>query len=297
LPAIPVLGNVSFVLSVMPAGSFVKVRILRLVLLGLAALAGIIAGTALLKMAIRGEPPSASLTAAVSSLAGGEAYDVEAVRRISQNMLKGAPEYAVFFDRMKAAFPSEYEAFLNTVAQRSAASGEIGSADLHLAEAVRTLRLSRGSSAAKAGQPTLEHIFDLQVAMLKALAIKDPRLCADYLYGSESSAYFGFAAENRKLVAEVAIAGIDAIVDGELKQVHRDVPTVEEFDSLERLLRARGLGRPEIEALLDGTVSNPPISDEKMCSAGKIYLETLASMPEEVRLRIYSLAVGLIARF
>jgi hypothetical protein len=297
LPAIPVLGNVSFVLSVMPAGSFVKVKILRLVLLGLAALAGIIAGTALLKMAIRGEPPSASLTAAVFPLAGGEAYDVEAVRRISQNMLKGAPEYAVFFDRMKAAFPSEYEAFLNTVAQRSAASGEIGSADLHLAEAVRTLRLSRGSSAAKAGQPTLEHIFDLQVAMLKSLAIKDPRLCADYLYGSESSAYFGFAAENRKLVAEVAIAGIDAIVDGESKQVHRDVPTVEEFDSLERLLRARGLGSPEIEALLDGTVSNPPISDEKMCSAGQIYLETLASMPEEVRLRIYSLAVGLMARF
>jgi hypothetical protein len=273
------------------------VRILRLVLLGLAALAAIIAGTALLRIALRGEPPPTPLTATVVPPAGDGPNSVESIRRISQNMLKGAPEYAVFFDRLKAAFPSEYEAFLKTVAERSAASGEIGSADLQLAEAVRTLRLSRGNLAAKAGPPALEHIFDLQLAMLKALALKDPRLCADYLYGGESSGYFGFAAEHRELVAEVAVAGIDAIVDGESKQVQRDVPTVEEFDSLERLLRAKGLGSPEIEALLDGTVSNPPVSDEKMCSAGQIYLETLASMPEDIRLRIYSLAAGLLVRF
>ena len=280
-----------------PAGSFPKVKILRLVLLGLAALAGIIAGTALLRKALRGEPPSASLTATLFPGAGGRANDVEAVRRIFQNSLKGAPEYAAFFDRLKSAFPAEYEAFLNTVAERSAATGEIGSADLHLAEAVRTLRLSRGVLAAKAGQPALERIFDLQLAMLRALAIKDPRLCADYLYGGESSGYFEFAAENRKLVADVAIAGIDAVVDGKSKQVQRDVPTVEEFDALERLLRAKGLGTPEIEALLDGTVTNPPVGDERMCSAGQIYLETLASMPEEVRLRIYGLAAGSMARF
>ncbi len=280
-----------------PAGSFAKVKILRIVLLGLAALAGIIAGTALLKMATRGEPPSASVTEAVLPLGGRGADGAEAIGSIFQNTLKGAPEYAVFFDRMKADFPSEYEAFLETVARRSAASGDIGSADLQLAEAVRTLRLSRGVLAAKAGQPALERIFDLQRAMLKALAAKDPRLCADYLNGDESSSYFEFAAENRKLVAEVAIAGIDAIIDGETKQMHRDVPTVDEFDDLERLLRAKGLGSAEIGALLDGTVSNPPVGDEKMCSAGQIYLETLASMPDDVRLRIYGLAAGLMARF
>lgn len=272
-------------------------KILRFVLLGLAALAGIIAGTALLKMARRGEQPSASSTEAVLPLGGRGASGAEAIGRLFQNTLKGAPEYAGFFDRMKAAFPSEYEAFLETAARRSAVSGDIGSVDLHLAEAVRALRLSRGESAAKAGKPALERIFDLQLAMLKALAVKDPRLCAGYLSGGESPGYFEFAAENRRLVAEVAIAGIDAIIDGEAKQVHREVPTAEEFDGLERLLRAKGLGSPEIGALLDGTVSNPPVDDEKMCSAGQIYLETLASMPDEVRLRIYGLAAGLMARF
>ena len=263
----PFWGNVRCALAVIPAGSFAKVKILRIVLLGLAALAGIIAGAALVKMATRGEPPSASVTEAVFPLGGRGANGVEAIGRVFQNTLKGAPEYAVFFDRLKAAFPSEYEAFLRTVAERSAVSGDIGSADLHLAEAVRALRLSRGSLAAKAGQPALERMFDLQREMLKALAVKDARLCADYLGGGESSGYFEFAAENRKLVVELAVAGMDAILDGELKQVQRDMPTVEEFDDLERLLRAKGLGSAEIGALLDGTANNPPISDEKICSA------------------------------
>src|SRR5262245_32349980 len=105
-----------------PRREFVKVRILRLVLLGLAALAAIIAGTALLKIALRGEPPPTPVTATIAPPAGDGPNSVESVRRISQNMLKGAPEYAVFFDRLKAAFPSEYEAFLKTVAERSAAS-------------------------------------------------------------------------------------------------------------------------------------------------------------------------------
>jgi len=273
------------------------VKILRLVLLGLAALAGIVAGTALFQKAVQRESPYASLTATAIPLAAGGASDSEAVRRIFQNTVKGAPEYGDFFDRFKAAFPAEYEAFLKSVAERSAASGEIGSADLLLAEAVRTLRLSRGVLAANAGQPALERIFDLQLAMLSALAVKDPRLCAEYLNGGESSGYFEFAAENRKLVAKVANAGIDAILDGALKQVHRDTPTEKDFDAVEVSLRSKGLGSAEVEALLDGTVSNPPVGNEKMCRAGQVYLETLATMPEEVRLRIYGLAAGLMARY
>ena len=271
-------------------------KILRLVLLGLAVFAGIFAGGALLKKAIRPEPPSDSSTATSSARPEGQVEKIEAVRRLFVNVLKGAPEYAVFFERLKTDFPQEYESFLAAVAQRSAASGEIGSADMHIAEAVRTLRLSRGVLAAKAGEAALQRIFELQLAMLKALAAKDPRLCADYLYGGESAGYLEFAAENRKLVSEMAVAGIDAIHDGEEKRVQRDVPTMAEFDALEQSLRARGLGSPEIEALLDGTASNPTISDEKMCSAGQVYLETLATMPEESRLRIYGFTVELMAR-
>jgi hypothetical protein len=272
------------------------VKILRGVLLGLAILAGVFAGAAVLKQAIRPQSPSASLTATASPRPEGQVQNLEAVRRIFENMLKGAPEYAVFFDRLKTDFPSEYESFLAAVAKRSAASGEIGSADLHMAEAVRTLRLSRGVMAAKAGEAALERIFELQLAMLKALAAMDPRLCADYLYGSESVGYLKFAAENRKLVAEMAVAGIEAIRDGELKHVERDAPTEAEFDALEQLLRAKGLGSQEIEALLDGTVSDPAISDERMCNAGQVYLETLATMRQDSRLRIYGLTLELMAR-
>ncbi len=271
-------------------------KILRLVLLGLAALAGIIVGAALVQKAIRPAPTPAPAPATAAQHPGEGIAHIEAVRRTFENMLKTAPDYAVFFDRLHASFPSEYESFLNALAQRSSVSGEIGSPDLHIAEAVRTLRLSRGVLAAKAGREALEHIFELQLAMLKALNAKDPHLCAEYLYGGESTAYLEFASQNRKLVAAMAVAGISAIHDGELKKVDREAPTVAEFDALEQSLREKGLGTPEIEALLDGTQSVPPIDEAKLCRAGQIYLETLAALPEESRLRIYGLAVELMAR-
>jgi hypothetical protein len=275
------------------------VKILRLVLLGLAALAAVLSGMVFWQRLTH--PGQAAYPAGAGVFTGAgqsheRAANVEEARRIFENMLKGAPEYALFFDRLKAVFPAEYQSFLLALAKRWASSGEIGSPDLHLAEAVRALRLSRGVLAAKAGRAALEHIFELQLAMLRALGAKDPRLCADYLSGGESPGYLDFAGQNRELVAEVAVAGIDAIVDGQKEQVMRDAPTVAEFDSLEQLLRARGLRNAEIEALLDGTAGDPAISDESLCKAGQVYLETLATMPEESRLRIYGLAVELMAR-
>jgi hypothetical protein len=132
--------------------------------------------------------------------------------------------------------------------------------------------------------------------MLRALAAKDPRLCVNFLYGGESPGFFEFSAQNRGLVAAMAIAGIDAIHDGEIKRIERPAPTGTDFDALEKALRAKGLDTPEIEALLDGKAGDPPIGDAKMCRAGQVYLETLAAMPESTRLRIYGLAVELMAR-
>jgi hypothetical protein len=275
------------------------VNILRLVLLGLAALAGIITGAALLQQAIRPETPSAPLIATASPRpgeAGTSPDEIDAARRAVEEKLKTAPEYAAFFDRLKTVFPLEYESFLAVFAQRSAASGEIASADLLTAEAVRSLRLSRGILAAKAGRQALEHIFELHFAMLRALAAKNPHLCVEFLYGGDSPAFLEFSAQNRGLVAAMAIAGIDAIHDGEIERIERPAPTGTDFDALEKTLRAKGLDTPEIEALLDGKAGDPPIAAAKMCRAGKVYLETLAAMPESIRLRIYGLAVELMAR-
>ncbi len=186
--------------------------------------------------------------------------------------------------------------FLAAFSKRLATAHEVGSTDFLMAEAVRSLRVSRGVLAAKAGNPALERIFELQSSMLQALAAKDPHLCVDFLNGAESSGFFEFSAQNRGLVAAMGIAGVDAIHDGEVKRVEREAPTDTDFDTLEKALRERGLETQEIEILLDGKVGNPPIADEKLCHAGQIYLETLAAMPEASRSRIYGFAVELMAR-
>ncbi|MGH6821973.1 MAG: hypothetical protein ACREC4_00535 [Methylocella sp.] len=272
-------------------------NILRLVLLGLAALVAIVAGAALLQKAIRPEPAPLIATASTRPGEPGTSPDeIAAARRAFEGKLKMAPEYAAFFDRLKSVFPSEYESFLAALARRSAANGEIASADFLMAEAVRSLRLSRGVLAAKAGRAALEHIFELHSAMLRALAAKDPRLCVDFLDGVASPRFFEFSAQNRGLVAALAIAGIDAIHDGEIQRIERPVPAGTDFDAVEKALRAKGLDTPEIEALLDGKPGDPPIGAARMCRAGQVYLETLAAMPESTRLRIYGLAVELMAR-
>jgi hypothetical protein len=271
-----------------------RVHILRLVLLGLAALAGIVAGAAFLQKASRPGIPSPSLI--TSGGRGPPDAEIAAARRGLEERLKTAPEYDAFFDRLKSLFPAEYEAFLAAFSKRLATGGEPRSPDVLMGEAARFLRLSRGILAAKAGNPALEHIFELQASMLQALAAKDPRLCVNFLNGAETPGLFEFSAANRGLVTAMGIASIDAIHDGDVKQVDRPAPTGRDFAELEKALRGNGLGTPEIEALLDGKASDPPIADEKMCHAGQIYLETLAAMPEPSRVRIYGFAVEIMAR-
>lgn len=56
-----------------------------------------------------------------------------------------------------------------------------------------------------------------------------------------------------------------------------------------------GLSKAEIDALLDGKIPDPPIEDARMCAAGQTYLDVLATLPEVARMRIYALAVQLMA--
>ena len=61
-------------------------------------------------------------------------------------------------------------------------------------------------------------------------------------------------------------------------------------------MAAKGLSQAEIEALLDGKTPDPPLPEARLCKAGRVYLEMLKTLPEPVRLRIYALAVELMAR-
>ena len=132
--------------------------------------------------------------------------------------------------------------------------------------------------------------------MLKALSAVNARLCVDFLYGGASEAFLKFSTDNRTLVSALAISGLEAILDGKQRNISRTTPTESDFQMFETSLRQNGVGAAEIGALLDGKTPDPPISDDRMCAAGKTYLETLQQMPEDVRGRIQALAVDLMAR-
>jgi len=232
---------------------------------------------------------------AAPDVATKTAPPADSARKGVEETIANAPEIARFFDRLRLTLSSDYEAAVAALAARRS-GGSVDSADYDLSQAVKTLRQSRGALAAKADGKTLGRVFESQLAVLKALSAVNSRLCVDFLYGGASEAFLKFSAENRALVSDLAIAGLDAILDGKDKNIARTTPTESDFQMFETSLRQNGVGTAEIGALLDGKTPDPPISDDRMCAAGKIYLETLQQMPEDVRGRIQALAVDLMAR-
>jgi hypothetical protein len=272
-------------------------------LLGLTGSAAIAAGAAILVLALDSGPrdnrllPSVAEKAPASapiSPATPEAH--AAARKTIEAHIAQVLEYQRFFDRLRLVLPSEYETVLDGFADRLVATGKEQSVDIYLSEAVRDLRQSRGALAAKADAASLGRIFDVQLAMLKALSNADQRLCVDFLYGGASEAFYQFSARNRSLASDMAIAGIDAIVDGQAKKNQRQPPSDADFALLEKAMAGKGLTQVEIGALLDGKTPDPPLEDARLCQAGRVYLEMLKTLPEPVRLRIYALAVELMAR-
>jgi len=220
--------------------------------------------------------------------------DVQAITDL-QEKLRQATDYQTFFDKLRSLYPAEYKsALLSGAAQNMA--GQDNAPDLFLAEAVRQLRLKRGLLGAKAGTESLDHLFDLHLAVMQRLASSDPALCVDFLNGAPADTFVAFTAANRALMAEASLAGLLAIDDGAQKKIDRDAPTPQDFDALETALSARGLDKPGIALLLDGKAPNPPLSDAQMCKNGMTYLETLKSLPEPLRARLYALALEVTAR-
>jgi isochorismate hydrolase len=274
---------------------------LRLVLLGLAAVASHVLGWSLIQQALRTDPTRPVKQAEIHIPAQEQPSSAELAARADMRQkieaqLAQSPEYMRFFDRLKLVFPSEYETIMETFAKRAASANETDDIDAMMSEAVRTLRLSHGVLAAKANGSALQKIFTMQLSMMQALATKDPRLCVDFLYGGASRGFFMFSAENRALVSDMALAGLDAITDGQTNKIERAAPSEADFQVLEKALRDQNLSTAEIEALLDGKTADPPIPDTRMCAVGQVYLQTLSGLPEAARYRLYGLAVELMAR-
>jgi hypothetical protein len=219
-----------------------------------------------------------------------------ATRILIDEQLARAPEFGKFFERFMSAFPAAHKRILDGFVDAALKGSRIESADLYLAQALRGLRSSHGVLAANASPQILERVFELQSATLRALAAQDPKLCADFLFGAASSDFFKFSASNRKLVAAMAAAGLDAIIDGKKNRIERAAPAPAEFEQLEAALRKRDLQKPEIEMLLDAKMPEPALADATVCKAGQAYYDALASLPDELRLKIYALAVKLLAR-
>jgi hypothetical protein len=268
--------------------------VLRLMLLSIAALIAITLGISFLFEA--NTPNEAHAPASsIANLPPAEPLLVTR-QRIEAQIDSEAPDYARFFDRLKTVLPIEYDDIFDKFAKRSLDGDDMSNVDLLVSQAVRDVRLSNGILAAKADGNALSHIFDMQLQMMQALAVKDSRLCVDFLYGGASEAFYQFSAQNRRLVSDMAIAGLDAIGNGRANQIERQPPSDADFNELETAMKAQGLSQSEIGAILDGKTPDPPIPDGRMCTVGQIYLKTLAALDEPVRLRIYGLAVELMAR-
>ena len=263
-------------------------RELRLVMLGLAVVMLLLVGAGFVGRALH--PPRRDKAVATQ----GEATSTP--RQTVEAALADTPDYTRFFDRLRLAFPSDYDTIMASLAAGQAHRGGEPDADVMMADAVASLRRLHGGLAAQASDAALGQIFATNLREMKALGEINPSLCVSFLFGVGGSSFTGFAADHRALVADAAIAGLDAISSGRTELVTRARPDDADFQQLDSALTAKGLTRPQIEALLDGKTADPPISDAAMCQAGQTYLATLATLPEASRDRLYALAVDLMGK-
>ena len=265
-------------------------RELRLVMLGLAAVMLLLLAAGFVGRALH--PPARDREGAAVATRSPPASPRAAVEAV----IADAPDYTRFFDRLRLAFPSDYETIIASLAAGQAQRGGEPDADVMMADAVAALRRAHGALAAKGSDAALGQIFASNLREMKALGEVNPGLCVAFLFGAGGPGFSSFALDHRSLVADAAVAGLDAINSGRTEQIARTAPGDADFQLLDQALTAKGLSRPQIEALLDGKTADPPISDADMCQAGQTYLATLATLPEASRDRLYALAVDLMAK-
>lgn len=267
-------------------------HVLRLVLIGIAIGVAIILGVRFVGGSFTGPQIAGRETAPAAHVVN---LSPEAARSAVEDRLKQSGEYARFFKTVHEQFPADYERIMNGFSVRAQTALAL-SPDVYLAEALRGLRQSQGVLASKASVGALEKVFAYQARIINTLAQSNPRLCADFLYGNAAPGFFEFSSKNRVLVAEMAEASLEAILEGRSLGIDRAPPADKDFSVLEAELERKGLGKAEIEALLDGKTPEPALSDAAMCRAGVVYFETLRALPADVRQKIYALTIRLMAR-
>lgn len=266
-------------------------RELRLLMLGLAVVMLLLIAAGFIVRALH--PPGRTAERAAFP-AGGAA--TTAPRAKVEAAIAEAPDYTRFFDRLRLAFPSDYGSIVASLAATQGERGGEPDADVMMADAVAMLRHAHGDLAAKASDAALGQIFSSNLREMKALGEVDPGLCVAFLFGGSAAGFAGFAADHRAIVADTAIAGLDAMSSGRAEGVSRAKPSNDDFKMLEAAMAARGMTPDEIGKLLDDKTAQPPIPDATMCRAGQTYYETLATLPEATRDRVYALAVDLMAK-
>ncbi len=272
-------------------------RNLRLALLGMAAVAAILLGAGFLQRALRDNAPASTPPPPQQAvLAPPRDAALNGPRSRIEASIAASPDYTRFFDRLRLVFPTDYDVILDALAKSAASSGKDPTVDAIMADAVAALRKSQGALAARASDQALGQIFTNQLDEMRTLQEHDVHLCVAFLYGVNSSGFLSFAADHRPQIAAAAIAGLDAMNSGRTDQIQRATPSDSDFQALDKALTDKGLARPEIEALLDGKNADPPIADDRMCRAGQMYLETLATLAPAPRGRLYGLAVDLMAK-
>ncbi|MBM3551929.1 MAG: hypothetical protein FJX45_09210 [Alphaproteobacteria bacterium] len=260
----------------------------KILALSAAALVAIGAGVGLTWLALHPAPHLAG--------AGAASIDKGSARQQIETLIASTPDYARYFARLRETFTADYEAAINDFAARLAQTKEEQSVDYYLSEAVRRIRSAHGALAAKAEPEPMARVFEKQLDVLQAVAREDKRMCVAFLYGATNLDFQRFASSRRQIVSDMALAGLEAIVSGQANKIERAAPTEADFRILENALAARGLGKAEIDALLDGKMPNPPLEDARMCGAGQTYFEVLKTLPEPARTKVYGLALELMAR-
>ena len=207
--------------------------------------------------------------------------------------LAAVPEFARFYERLKADFPRDY----GTLVDRLHAPGASPpAATAVIWDALRDLEQSQGVLAAEADPPALDRFFDARSAVLDGLAPLNARQCVDFLYGVADGAMADFTEAHRGLVATLADRTLDAIADGRSRHLDREPPSPADLDALAAGLAGHGLSPAEIGLLIDGTTPETPLPDARTCEIGRTYLAVLHGLPAESRSRIYGLAAELLAR-
>ena len=275
-----------------------NLQYLRFGFLGLAALLAVALGWGQMRQIGPGPrpvPQAIALRAPAPAFAPATG-ELLAERALVEGRLGEARDYGGFARKFAAAWPADWSNLIDDIARARLGGAPVETPDAWLTQALRELRRGRGVLAARASAPALARVFETQAATLAALSAIDKRQCVDFLLGVQNRTFLDFSARNRALIASMAEAALEAIIDGQTSKIKRAPPGDEDFDLLERALLAKGLGKPEIDALLDGRHPDPPLPDETLCAAGQTYLAVLGSLPEETRMRLYAFAVELMAK-